>query len=292
MVTWASPVVGTFVPDGNETGLDAWPAGVYVQLTGAPGVRDAAADDWVDWVDWVDWAAGCPAGCPLHPADRAATANAHAASAILFAILIVIILPFPHTKLVPMVNLTRIYTRTGDQGTTRLANNDSVAKTDPRLEAYGTVDEANCAIGVALSLPDIDTRLRAVLTIIQNDLFDVGADLATPLDPAPERAVRVAASWIERLEGWCDEFSADLPNLKSFVLPGGVALAAHLNTARAVVRRAERASWAASESVGVNPLAIRYLNRLSDLLFIMGRYANLSSGGTETLWTPARSDQR
>ena len=190
-----------------------------------------------------------------------------------------------------MVNLTRIYTRTGDQGTTRLANNESVPKSDPRLDAYGTVDEANCAIGVALSLPDTDPEMRTVLSAIQNDLFDVGADLATPFDPAPERALRVADSWVERLEQWCDEFSTDLPNLRSFLLPGGTALSAALNTARAVVRRGERAAWTAAQTVEVNPVAIRYLNRLSDLLFILARQANLAAGCPEVLWTPAGSDR-
>ena len=190
-----------------------------------------------------------------------------------------------------MVNLTRIYTRTGDQGTTRLANNECVPKSDPRLDAYGTIDEANCAIGVALSIPGGDPRVCTVLAAVQNDLFDVGADLATPLGPAPERALRVAETWVERLERWCDEFSADLPNLRSFLLPGGSPASAALNTARAVVRRAERAAWVAAETVGANPVAIRYLNRLSDLLFILGRVANVGAGCPERLWEPAGSDR-
>jgi len=192
-----------------------------------------------------------------------------------------------------MVNLTRIYTRTGDQGTTRLANNDEVSKTDPRLEAYGTVDEANCAIGVVLAVPGIDPRLGEVLSQLQNDLFDVGADLATPFEPSGQSpALRITQSGVTRLEGWCDEFAAGLPNLRSFLLPGGSPASAGLNVARTVVRRAERAAWQAAATVPVNPVAITYLNRVSDLLFILGRYANRTAGADERLWVPAASDQR
>ncbi len=188
-----------------------------------------------------------------------------------------------------MVNLTRIYTRTGDRGSTRLANNESVEKTHPRLAAYGSVDEANALLGLALADPQVDERARAVLTLLQNDLFDVGADLATPVgDDEPETALRITDQWISRLEGWCDEFSADLPNLRSFLLPGGSPLAAALNIARAVVRRAERAGWLADAAHPVNRAALRYLNRLSDLLFILGRQANRLAGQPELLWTPAR----
>jgi len=189
-----------------------------------------------------------------------------------------------------MVNLTRIYTRTGDQGTTRLANNQSVPKWDPLLETYGTVDEANSAIGVALSSA-ADEKLIHVLSVIQNDLFDVGADLSTPVEVG-SRALRVDETWIVRLEGWCDEFSAGLPGLRSFLLPGGTPVSAHLNLARTIVRRAERDAWRASETREVNVTAIRYLNRLSDLLFILGRYANAISGTDEVLWVPAGSDGR
>jgi len=189
-----------------------------------------------------------------------------------------------------MVNLTRIYTRTGDDGTTRLVNNQSVPKTDPRLDAYGTVDEANSAIGLGITCVT-QPRMAEVLSIVQNDLFDVGADLATPLD-SPGPTLRVDSGWIERVEGWCDEFSADLLPLRSFVLPGGTPLSAHLNLARTIVRRAEREAWRAHAQVGVNTLAISYLNRLSDLLFILGRHANLSSGHDEVLWVPANSDER
>jgi len=189
-----------------------------------------------------------------------------------------------------MVNLTRIYTRTGDQGTTRLANNQSVTKCDPLLETYGTVDEANSAIGIACSLAT-DQKLATVLTIIQNDLFDVGADLATPVGTLSP-VLRVDPTWVERLEGWCDEFSAGLPPLRSFLLPGGSPLSAHLNLARTIVRRAERDAWRTAETRDLNTVAIRYLNRLSDLLFILGRYANAASGHAEVLWVPAASRER
>jgi len=189
-----------------------------------------------------------------------------------------------------MVNLTRIYTRTGDKGTTRLANNQSVPKYDPLLETYGTVDEANSAIGMVLSLAT-DQKMTAVLTVVQNDLFDVGADLATPMD-ATTPALRVDSSWVERLEAWCDDFSAGLPPLRSFLLPGGCPEAAHLNLARTIVRRAERAAWTAAETRDLNQAAIAYLNRLSDLLFILGRYANAASGHDEVLWVPAGSGER
>ena len=186
------------------------------------------------------------------------------------------------------MNLTRIYTRTGDEGQTRLANNESVSKTDPRLAAYGTVDEANSALGWALALPDIDSRVSEVLTRVQNDLFDAGADLATPFDlNSTQPALRVKQAWVDQLEGWCDEFGDSLPSLRSFLLPGGSELSARLNIVRTIVRRAERESWAAGEQTEVNPLAVRYLNRLSDLLFILGRYVNHLAGVDEVLWVPA-----
>ncbi|MDR0837327.1 MAG: cob(I)yrinic acid a,c-diamide adenosyltransferase [Propionibacteriaceae bacterium] len=197
-----------------------------------------------------------------------------------------------------MVNLTRIYTRTGDAGTTRLSDNSLAHKTDLRVEAYGQTDEANSAIGVALALPSVDEAIVAVLNIVQNELFDVGADLSNPVKPNPEwEPLRVIQSSIDRLEGWCDEFMAGLPTLRSFVLPGGTPLAAQLHVCRTIVRRAERAAWAAAEQYGledgtaepvggVNPLAIKYLNRLSDLLFILSRYANVATGDDEVLWLP------
>ena len=181
-----------------------------------------------------------------------------------------------------MVRLTRIYTRTGDGGDTRLADMSVARKTDPRVEAYGDVDETNSTLGVALALGHLPTEVTAVLRTIQNELFDVGADLSLP---GTER-LRVAASQIEWLEQACDEVNAGLKPLKSFVLPGGTPAAAHLHVCRTVVRRAERSAWAAYAEHGdsMNPLAITYLNRLSDLLFILARHANREQG--DVLWVP------
>jgi cob(I)alamin adenosyltransferase len=184
------------------------------------------------------------------------------------------------------VHLTRIYTRTGDAGTTALADGARVAKTDPRLAAYGDTDECNAAIGVVLALGAPAEGVRAVLTAIQNDLFDVGADLATPVVPDPKYPpLRVTEAYVTRLEGWCDEFNAGLAKLDSFVLPGGTPAAALLHVARTVARRAERSAWAlrAADPDGTNPLALTYLNRLSDLLFILSRAAN---PGGDVLWKP------
>jgi cob(I)alamin adenosyltransferase len=186
------------------------------------------------------------------------------------------------------VNLTRIYTRTGDAGETRLGDMSKASKTDPRVAAYGDVDEANSAIGVAIAAGYLNSSLVVLLTRIQNDLFDVGADLCNPITPDPEYPpLRITQDYVDRLEGWCDEYNNRLTKLRSFILPGGTPGAAYLNVARTVTRRAERAAWAAVESHGptVNLLAITYLNRLSDLLFILGRVANLSSGG-DVLWVP------
>jgi cob(I)alamin adenosyltransferase len=195
-----------------------------------------------------------------------------------------------------MVNLTRIYTRTGDDGTTALGDFTRTRKTDPRLTAYADVDEANSAIGVALAIagpgPDgLAEDVRSLLRRVQNDLFDLGADLCTPLVEAPDKPpLRVDESYVEELEQACDHYNAELPALRSFVLPGGTPVAAHLHVARTVVRRAERAVWGAIEEYGtrapggVNPLAARYLNRLSDLLFIVCRYVNGEDGDVQ--WTP------
>ena len=186
-----------------------------------------------------------------------------------------------------MVNLTRIYTRTGDAGTTRLGDMSKTSKTDLRLAAYADVDEANACIGVALASGDLDERPRAVLTRIQNDLFDVGADFCTPVVDDPEYPpLRIEQDYIDRLEGWCDEFNEDLANLRSFILNGGTAGAAHLHVARTVTRRAERSAWAAwgEHEETMNILAIKYLNRLSDLLFILARHANRENG--DVLWVP------
>ncbi|MDE9365952.1 cob(I)yrinic acid a,c-diamide adenosyltransferase [Luteipulveratus sp. YIM 133132] len=198
-----------------------------------------------------------------------------------------------------MVNLTRIYTRTGDDGTTTLGDFSRTGKTDPRLVAYADTDEANSAIGVALACGDLDDDVRAVLTRVQNDLFDVGADLCNPLAAEPEHPpLRVLAAWIDALEDACDTYNERLEPLRSFVLPGGTPAAAHLHVARTVVRRAERSAWAALAEYGdqeapagsdrgvggVNPLTAKYLNRLSDLLFILARVANLSQG--DVAWVP------
>ena len=187
-----------------------------------------------------------------------------------------------------MVNLTRIYTRTGDDGTTSLGDLSRVSKNDLRLEAYADTDEANSALGVALALGDLDPAVATLLTRVQNELFDVGADLCTPVveDPAYP-PLRVEQAYIDRLEAECDTYNALLPDLRSFVLPGGSAGSALLHVARTVVRRAERATWAALDqhADAMSPLPATYLNRLSDLLFILARHANLSAGG-DVLWQP------
>jgi cob(I)alamin adenosyltransferase len=186
-----------------------------------------------------------------------------------------------------MVNLTRIYTRTGDQGTTALGDMSRTAKTDPRIAAYADANEANAAIGTALALGGLDAEVTAVLVRVQNDLFDVGADLATPVTENPEHPpLRVLQSYIDRLEGDCDRFLEELEKLRSFILPGGTPGAALLHQACTVVRRAERSTWAALEEHGdsMNRLTATYLNRLSDLLFILGRY--VAGEGDEVLWKP------
>ena len=184
------------------------------------------------------------------------------------------------------IHLTRIYTRTGDDGTTALGDMSRVRKTDPRLEAYADVDEANSSLGVALTLGGLDEDVAAVLRRIQNDLFDVGADLATPIVPDPEYPpLRVTQDYVDRLETECDRFNADLEKLRSFILPGGTAGAALLHTSRTIARRAERATWALLDvdAERTSTLTALYLNRLSDLLFILARRA---AGGAEVLWQP------
>ncbi|GAA5068354.1 cob(I)yrinic acid a,c-diamide adenosyltransferase [Nocardia callitridis] len=184
------------------------------------------------------------------------------------------------------VHLTRIYTRTGDDGTTGLSDFSRVAKTDARLVAYADCDEANAAIGVAIALGQPDQAIVELLRQVQNDLFDAGADLSTPVVADPEYPpLRVTEDYIERLEAWCDEFNAELPALNSFILPGGTPLAALLHTARTVARRAERSAWAAVAAYqdDTSVLPAKYLNRLSDLLFILGRVAN---PGGDILWKP------
>ena len=194
-------------------------------------------------------------------------------------------------RLRPVVNLTRIYTRTGDDGTTSLGDFSRTSKNDPRLVAYADVDEANSAIGVVLASGNPGDELRVLLQRVQNDLFDVGADLCTPLAPDPAHPpLRVTPEYVADLEAACDEWNAPLPALRSFILPGGSPAAAYLHVARTVTRRAERAVWAAVERYGtdpdggVNPLTAQYLNRLSDLLFILGRVANGADG--DILWAP------
>lgn len=187
-----------------------------------------------------------------------------------------------------MVNLTRIYTRTGDDGTTSLGDMSRTGKNDPRLHAYADVDEANCAIGVAVATGELSEDVTALLTRIQNELFDVGADLCTPVIDNPEvEPLRVTPEYIERLEQACDTWNATLEPLRSFVLPGGTRAAAQLHVARTVVRRAERSTWSALEMFhgGMNALTAAYLNRLSDLLFILARVANAGAEG-DVLWKP------
>ncbi len=187
------------------------------------------------------------------------------------------------------VHLTRIYTKTGDAGTTALGNGDRIPKTDPRITAYADVDEGNTAIGVALALGDLPEKIRSILVLVQNDMFDVGADLSTPVVEHPKYPpLRVTEEYVGRLEGWCDEFNARLSKLDSFVLPGGTAGAALLHVARTVARRAERSAWRLIEvdPDRTNPLAAKYLNRLSDLLFILARVAN---PGGDVKWVPAGS---
>ncbi len=186
-----------------------------------------------------------------------------------------------------MVNLTRIYTRTGDGGRTRLGDMSETSKTDPRLQAYADVDEANAHIGAAVALGELSDDVVRVLTHVQNDLFDVGADLCTPVTPDPAHPpLRIEQAYIDRLEGWCDQYNEDLPKLRSFILSGGTPAAAQLHVARTVVRRAERSAWAAWDvhAETMNQLAITYLNRLSDLLFILARVANRENG--DVLWVP------
>ena len=184
------------------------------------------------------------------------------------------------------VHLTRIYTRTGDDGTTGLSDFSRVSKNDARLTAYADCDETNAAIGVAIALGSPDQQIESVLRQIQNDLFDAGADLSTPVVEDPKYPpLRITQAYVDRLEGWCDAFNEPLPALNSFILPGGTPLAALLHVARTVARRAERSAWAAIEDHpdDVSVLPAKYLNRLSDLLFIMSRVAN---PGGDVLWQP------
>ena len=198
-----------------------------------------------------------------------------------------------------MVNLTRIYTRTGDSGTTHLGDFTRTSKTDPRLAAYADANEANAALGIAVAAGQLPDDVVATLTRVQNDLFDVGADLCNPLAPSYDYPpLRVEQRWIDELEADCDAYNARLEKLRSFILPGGTPGSAYLHLACTITRRAERATWAAIEAYGtepaaegatppggINPLTATYLNRLSDLLFILARVANLGHGG-DVLWQP------
>lgn len=196
-----------------------------------------------------------------------------------------------------MIVISRTYTRTGDEGGTHLSDMSRTTKTDPRVGAYGDVDEANATLGLVLTTDGYPDDIADVLRIVQAELFDVGADLSNPVMADPENEpLRILDDSVIRLEQWCDQFSTDLPVLRTFVLPGGSRVAAALHLARTVTRRAERTAWLAAEKYGteasadpevpggVNPVALRYLNRLSDLLFVLSRHANREVG--EVLWEP------
>ncbi len=198
-----------------------------------------------------------------------------------------------------MVNITRVYTKTGDDGTTALGDFSRTSKTDVRLAAYADCNEANAAIGIAIAAGGLRDDVRSTLTRIQNDLFDIGADLCNPLASAYEyEPLRVKDEWVAELEADCDRYNAMTEKLRSFILPGGTPGSAYLHLACTIVRRAERATWAAIAAYGtepaaegserpggVNPTTATYLNRLSDLLFVLARVANLEAGG-DVLWQP------
>ena len=185
------------------------------------------------------------------------------------------------------VVLSRIYTRTGDDGSTGLADGSRTGKTDSRLAAYADVEEANCAIGMAITFGALGPGMSRLLGRVQNELFDVGADLATPVvESPPYPPLRIDEAYVTRLEGECDAYNSGLPTLRSFLLPGGSRGATLLHVARTVTRRAERSAWAAAQEHGqsLSPWPARYLNRLSDLLFILSRVANAGHG--DVLWKP------
>ena len=184
------------------------------------------------------------------------------------------------------VHLTRIYTRTGDDGTTGLSDFSRISKNDPRLAAYADCDELNASIGVAIALGNPTANVREVLRVVQNDLFDAGADLPTPVVADPQYPpLRIRQAHIDRLEQWCDQFNDELEPLHSFILPGGTPLGALLHAARTIARRAERSAWSAIDAYPetTNVLPAKYLNRLSDLLFILSRVANPDG---DVLWQP------
>jgi len=184
------------------------------------------------------------------------------------------------------VRLTKIYTRGGDAGKTSLGDGTRTSKLDLRIAAYGTVDELNSAIGLVLAA-DCPEEIRRLLTRVQNELFDLGADLSVPLEN--EARLRVTQEQVDVLEHECDRFNEGLPDLKSFVLPGGSEVAARMHIARTTCRRAEREALAACGEHAVNPIVLVYLNRLSDLLFILARTANAVDGREEPLWRPGSS---
>lgn len=189
------------------------------------------------------------------------------------------------------VRINRVYTRVGDKGTTALGDSSRVPKSSPRIGAYADVDETNSAIGTALALGQLSEEITGVLLAVQNDLFDVGADLCTPVvDNPPHTPLRVSDAYIERIERWCDEFNERLGKLTSFILPGGSPGAALLHQARTIARRAERGAWTLHEEdpEHTNELPLRYLNRLSDLLFILARLANPDG---DVLWKPGAQPQ-
>lgn len=186
-----------------------------------------------------------------------------------------------------MVNLTRIYTRTGDDGTTNLGDMSRTGKNDPRLRAYADVDEANCSIGLAIATGSLREDIVELLTRVQNELFDLGADLSTPvIDNPTVEPLRVTDAYVDRIEAEIDKYNEELAPLRSFILPGGTPEASHLHLARTVVRRAERSTWASIDMYhgGMNQIAATYLNRLSDLMFVLSRVANKEIG--DVLWKP------
>lgn len=187
------------------------------------------------------------------------------------------------------VTLTRVYTRHGDGGETRLGDGTRASKSDVRVEAYGTVDELNATLGLVLADHALPDSLRALLTRVQNELFDLGADLSVPAGEGTGRRLRIEPGQVEWLERRCDALNADLPALRSFVLPGGSDASARLHLARTVCRRAERRVVALVNHATVNPCAVAYLNRLGDLLFIVTRHVNAAQGVTEPLWRPGAS---
>ena len=187
------------------------------------------------------------------------------------------------------VRLTRIYTGGGDRGETSLGDGSRVSKLDPLIVAYGAVDEVNSLVGLALAAAELPPTMRPPLEHVQNELFDLGADLSVPFDDDRRERTRITQHQIERLEQLCDRFNAELPQLRSFVLPGGTEASARLHVARAACRRSERDVIAAAQARAVNPLAPVYLNRLSDLLFILARAANADAGRPEPLWKPGSS---